>query len=1573
MKKNSLIFMTTMLIFNVVINIKVVGQNTFMRLAQVPGLNFGMSFSPTSDGGFVSTGQDNGAGGHGDCDVYVLKVDECGVTEWYYRYGGTGGDGGKSIVQSADGGYLVAGLTSLSNTGLWDTWVIKLNAAGILQWSRSFATSKSDFGLTVAETPTGGILFGGFNTLDAANPAYITPIGAAIEDANNYRPFIVKLDSIGTVIWEKQYNLPQGWGNSLQVSASGDIYYSGSYVKNLTDWQVFVLKADANGNVIWVNDYGTGALNDVDGVNWDVNSTLNPDGTLVVGFSNSIASTTTDYDTHLMKLDVNGNVIWNTKVGTAVADRSHFVSKTLDGGYIQTGFSISGGIWADNVDPASMVTNCYALINKFDANGNHVFTKHYGQAGTITKAWGARETSDMGILLCTETTGFGALYYDPLFIKTDSLGNSPTCSVINPLITVSSPTIAKTNLAPMVVNTTNYDKGYFTSTSIPVIPTEVIVCQNCSNKPSVIFTDTVICANDSVGVFNNTTTGLVCQQRIGSIDSTNIGAYAPQQAKDTVFFKYTVPGIYYIAVDAPCANNAAGSVKYQKIIVKPLPVANFTVGNVCNNKAIEQNDNSVGSIPAISGVVISKWEWNFGDGTPPVSSKNTTHNYTTPGLKTTVLKVESSIGCTDTITKKIYVHDVPKTTLFATNKCLYSKALFTGLTLVPADSLLVNSGATINASDTLSKYEWDFDKNGTIDVTRNDTNQYKAQKHLYNTSANYWIKLKVSTKYCSKTDSININIYPNPIIGLTLKNVCKDSAVSFIETSTVTDNATNPSVPASSIKFLSMIYGDGGLPTIFPNYPPPNPFMHTYATADTFRIKQVIRTNNNCYAKDTTKKATIFPKPLASFVMNDTCLTKQTTFKPTATVPLANGSTNNIVQWQWDFNNDGTKEVYNTTNADATTIYPNSDTSKYVSLVVKTNHGCKDSISKKIKVHPNPVAKFTARGACFPRATVFTNQSSISTGNINANKWTFDVTGSSTLVNPTYTYLFPNTHSVQLVVTSNFGCKDSIVKKAEVFPLPTPALLTAPVCLDSVISVNDISTVNNLLPNPIVPSPKVDSVYFIYGDGSVPSKLKAPNLSATHLYANAGKYYITHIVKSSNGCYMLAKDSVVIYPKPIADFTFTKACIQQPTVFTPTEAIVNTAGSTSTVTNWYWDYTSNKTVEVSNTTNVDVPYVYPSADTNKYATLVVKTNHGCKDSIAYKIIVNPNPTVSFAVNDVCVSFPSEFVNLTTVQANNTFTSEWFFNTTDKSSVQNPQYTYTNPNIYPVKLIATTNNGCKDSLTVSAVVNPKPVVDFDIKPRIICQPDFVTYTDKSSVGAVPAGSIITDYAWNFGNLLQVQGSQGQLLLTDTGNYDVTLTAYTNKGCTNFKTIANYVRVNLKPTALFYVSPTQTTMLNPIITVRDSSKNGNIFNWNMGDTLFSSFGKINIFNYVYKDTGEYTITQLVKTTQGCTDTMQATVYIKANWAVYVPNSFTPNSDGINDFFNAKGSGLFVYKLRIFDRWGQVVALVENIESKGWDGTDIRTGAKLKADVYTWSLEFSDINNYEQKRTGTITLLR
>jgi len=85
-------------------------DNTFFRKYNLYGMQGGLQLAVTSDGGFIATGQHEGNGGNGECDIYVYRVDLCGNIVWFKLYGTSSQEGGKSIKQTSDGGFIVSGL-----------------------------------------------------------------------------------------------------------------------------------------------------------------------------------------------------------------------------------------------------------------------------------------------------------------------------------------------------------------------------------------------------------------------------------------------------------------------------------------------------------------------------------------------------------------------------------------------------------------------------------------------------------------------------------------------------------------------------------------------------------------------------------------------------------------------------------------------------------------------------------------------------------------------------------------------------------------------------------------------------------------------------------------------------------------------------------------------------------------------------------------------------------------------------------------------------------------------------------------------------------------------------------------------------------------------------------------------------------------------------------------------------------------------------------------------------------------------------------------------------------------------
>jgi gliding motility-associated-like protein len=211
-------------------------------------------------------------------------------------------------------------------------------------------------------------------------------------------------------------------------------------------------------------------------------------------------------------------------------------------------------------------------------------------------------------------------------------------------------------------------------------------------------------------------------------------------------------------------------------------------------------------------------------------------------------------------------------------------------------------------------------------------------------------------------------------------------------------------------------------------------------------------------------------------------------------------------------------------------------------------------------------------------------------------------------------------------------------------------------------------------------------------------------------------------------------------------------------------------------------------------------------------------------------------------------------------------------------------------------------------------------------------------------------------------------------TNPGTYDVTLTVVDNNGCSNSLTMPAYVTVWPNPVADFIMSPQPTTIMNGTIQFTDlSTGSPNQWTWNFGDILNSGSNQQNP-QFTYTDSGFYTVTLWVSTVHGCTDSISKVLRIDPDFALYVPNAFTPNDDGNNDGFLPKGVGVDEdkFKMWIFDRWGNMIWYTDRW-GKSWDGR-ANGGAEIaQEDVYVWMIEVYDYTGKKHKYVGHVSLIK
>jgi len=722
---------------------------------------------------------------------------------------------------------------------------------------------------------------------------------------------------------------------------------------------------------------------------------------------------------------------------------------------------------------------------------------------------------------------------------------------------------------------------------------------------------------------------------------------------------------------------------------------------------------------------------------------------------------------------------------------------------------------------------------------------------------------------------------------------------------------------------------------------------YTYPLAGNYTATLTIY-NNGCI-DDTTVNITISAQPTAIFSHTTECFGATTAF-----TDLSNPNGGTISNWDWDFTNNGTVD---NASQNPTNGYPAAG-SYTVELLVTTTDGCVDSTTMLVVVNPIPFADFSVADVCFGTISTFTDLSTISTGAIIDWQWNFGdlltTTDTSSLQNPTYNYTIPGTYPVTLTITSDSGCINTVIDSAHVLFLPTAAFTANNECFNAVASFTDNSNGNGGI--------ITNWLWDFDNNGTTDNT----NQNPTNLYPSPNTYTIQLIVSTGFGCADTTTQPITIYPMPVADFTFVNACFGAAIAFTD-----NSSVTSGTITNWNWNFGN------SNTSIVQNPSENYSSEGVYNVQLIASTNNACSDTIVQQIEVWPIPVVDFSPTEVCLNAASQFTDLSTVSSTNTTNNiiQWQWNFGDgvgTSNLQNPIYTYTTEGIYPTILTVTSNHGCFYDTTINVTVNPLPQVIFG-DPTAGCAPNMcVNFVNNSTINQTNLPASIDTWQWDFGDDFSSTSMNPSHCYENSSysvvkNYDVTLTATSNKQCVTTVTIPQLITVYPKPLADFDYTPLETDIYDSKITFIDQSIIASQWFWNLGDGATSTESNP-IHNYA--DSGFYSVTLYMENVYGCRDTTQKTVRIKPTFAIWIPNTFTPDGDGINDYFFVDGYGIKELQTFVFDRWGMLLFDGYFLDSK-WSG--FYKGKKCQEDVYVYKIRAKDVFNEWHEYIGKITLLK
>ncbi|MEW6467848.1 MAG: PKD domain-containing protein [Bacteroidota bacterium] len=292
-------------------------------------------------------------------------------------------------------------------------------------------------------------------------------------------------------------------------------------------------------------------------------------------------------------------------------------------------------------------------------------------------------------------------------------------------------------------------------------------------------------------------------------------------------------------------------------------------------------------------------------------------------------------------------------------------------------------------------------------------------------------------------------------------------------------------------------------------------------------------------------------------------------------------------------------------------------------------------------------------------------------------------------------------------------------------------------------------------------------------------------------------------------------------------------------------------------------------------------------------------------------------------------------------------------------------TPTTTTVYTVYI--TDANGCTTpGQTVAITVNPLPTIQFAPDVSSGCSPVCVNFTNSTSNSV--------SCLWSFGDSQTSTICNPSHCYPVPGTYSVTLSVTDNNGCSNTATQSNLITVNPWATADFSVGPQPTDIFNSQLFFTDLSSTANSWLWSFGDPNNSTSTQQNP-TFTYQDSGTYLVTLIVNNQYGCPDTITQTVHIEGQYAIYIPNAFTPNKDGHNEVFMPSGIGIDFdeFEMLIFDRWGNLIYKTNDI-NQGWDGRANGGTEIAQEDVYVWKISTrSSTNGFKHAYVGHVTLIK
>ena len=851
---------------------------------------------------------------------------------------------------------------------------------------------------------------------------------------------------------------------------------------------------------------------------------------------------------------------------------------------------------------------------------------------------------------------------------------------------------------------------------------------------------------------------------------------------------------------------------------------------------------------------------------------------------------------------------------------------------------------------TITKWNWNFGNSKT------DTIQHP--KHLFSSVQTQTIKLFVLTdKGCVSDTMIKTTIVnPLPSPGFTVSNpLCEKRDITFTDTS------------KANVGTITQWGWNMGNNHLYTFNALPNPFKEVYDTTGNYNVRLMVVNNKGCKS-DTSlpKQVVINPLPRVGILLPEVCLNDAFALF-TDTTKISDGSELNF-SWAWNFGDpNATPPLNPNTSSIKNPIHKYSNTGIYqVKLHVISNKFCADSLTSSFTVNGStPKANFAILNnakLCSNDSVKIQNTSTVDFGSITQVEIFWDTVNApltkeidnNPYPNKVYSHLYTNFQQptnkniyVKMLAYSGGTCVDS--KTNQIILRQSP----------KVQFNNIVSICNDTIARILTEASEIGAVpgtQIFKGIGIVDSLTGLYNPQSVSFGVYPIKYTFT---STTFGCIDSATRNIKVFQSPVAKFGVNTPLCEKNNFNFLDSSIANVGN----VVKWDWNYGNGNSSSKSNGSI----YSYQYNAANSYnVTLKVTTDSGCHHAISRPIKINYLPVVKFGLPSICLpDGRGTFLDSTTIGDNSNALFNWLWNFGDvsnpsKSNLQNPTHQYSDTAAKNVQLIVTSKDGCKDFLTrVLRSIYPQPKASFAIAPnKYACFGDALYYSD-SSKGLT---SNVKQWNWDLGFGYTSNAQHPIQVYQDTGIKSVSLFVFNNNNCVSD---TFYQSIQIHPYPIIDL-PTQATFLQGgLLTIKPTYYFGHglKYLWTpnlniISDTVLNAqVFPLDDKRYFLKVTGD----------GGCIS--RDDILIVVLKAPIVPNAFTPNNDGVNDYWEIKHLESYPGAIvQVFDRYGRLVFYSLGY-TKNWNG-NTTNNEPLPIGTYYYII---DPKNRREKIGGSVTIIK